>query len=162
MPHYDHLGRGETGSLAGTKGRGVVHPGADDNASGVAGLIVLARRLSGAPPLESTTAPAATRPFRQPADGDLRGLLRRGTRPAGLAATLSSIWAISELQNSQLDVKLNRDLIGRLRDRKLFVLGTETSRAWRPMIEAANHASPPVPPAFGGTGVGMARPRHER
>ncbi len=40
--HYDHLGLGEKGSRDG-RSRGVVHNGADDNASGVAGVLELAR-----------------------------------------------------------------------------------------------------------------------
>lgn len=43
--HHDHLGRGEFASLATGEEEGRVHPGADDNASGVAGLLELARRL---------------------------------------------------------------------------------------------------------------------
>jgi hypothetical protein len=43
--HYDHLGFGEPGSMLGKAGRGQVHYGADDNASGTSGLIELARRF---------------------------------------------------------------------------------------------------------------------
>ncbi|HET6572392.1 MAG TPA: M28 family peptidase [Fimbriiglobus sp.] len=43
--HYDHLGRGEPGSALGAKGKGLVHYGADDNASGTTGLMELARRF---------------------------------------------------------------------------------------------------------------------
>src|SRR5207237_6959348 len=42
--HYDHLGRGGEGSLA--PRAGAIHHGADDNASGVAGLLELARMFS--------------------------------------------------------------------------------------------------------------------
>lgn len=42
--HYDHLGRGGEGSLATREGD--IHPGADDNASGVAGMLELARIFS--------------------------------------------------------------------------------------------------------------------
>jgi len=41
--HYDHLGRGWPDVHAGDEG--VVHPGANDNASGVAAMIELARKL---------------------------------------------------------------------------------------------------------------------
>ena len=41
--HYDHLGDGDPGCLPANRGR--VHPGADDNASGVAVLLELARTL---------------------------------------------------------------------------------------------------------------------
>ncbi|WP_247237466.1 M20/M25/M40 family metallo-hydrolase [Telluribacter sp. SYSU D00476] len=45
--HYDHLGRGyQMGSLA-SQGKGVIHNGADDNASGTAGMMELARYLAG-------------------------------------------------------------------------------------------------------------------
>jgi len=40
--HHDHLGTGTFGSRTGA---GPIHPGADDNASGVAGLLILADRL---------------------------------------------------------------------------------------------------------------------
>ena len=47
--HYDHLGFGDESSLAEQR-LGQIHNGADDNASGVAGLLVLARDLSAARP----------------------------------------------------------------------------------------------------------------
>lgn len=43
--HYDHLGKGEPGSALGSGGKGKVHYGADDNASGTTGLLELARRF---------------------------------------------------------------------------------------------------------------------
>ncbi len=47
--HYDHIGYGNFGSLGGPKARGQIHFGADDNASGTAALLELARRMAAAP-----------------------------------------------------------------------------------------------------------------
>src|SRR5205807_8915787 len=46
--HYDHLGRGGEGSLAPREGE--IHHGADDNASGTAGTLELARIFSAQKP----------------------------------------------------------------------------------------------------------------
>ena len=43
--HYDHLGKGGEGSLELGSGHGKIHNGADDNASGIAVLIEVARKL---------------------------------------------------------------------------------------------------------------------
>lgn len=44
--HYDHLGLGENGSSLDANPKGKIHNGADDNASGVAGVLELARYFS--------------------------------------------------------------------------------------------------------------------
>lgn len=46
VAHYDHLGKGVYASRAGRAGRGKVHAGADDNASGTAGLLEIARAIT--------------------------------------------------------------------------------------------------------------------
>ncbi len=51
--HMDHLGLGERHSLGGASARGEVHPGADDNASGTALVLELARELKRARPRRS-------------------------------------------------------------------------------------------------------------
>lgn len=43
--HYDHVGYGLTGSLARNRA-GDVHPGADDNASGTAGMMLVAKAIA--------------------------------------------------------------------------------------------------------------------
>lgn len=44
--HYDHLGRNEHGNSTKMNSKGEIHNGADDNASGVSGVLELARMLS--------------------------------------------------------------------------------------------------------------------
>ncbi|MBG6236258.1 Zn-dependent M28 family amino/carboxypeptidase [Pedobacter sp. CAN_A7] len=44
--HYDHIGEGKQGSSLADNSFGMIHNGADDNASGVAGLLELARVYS--------------------------------------------------------------------------------------------------------------------
>lgn len=51
--HMDHLGMGERHSMGGAEARGQVHPGADDNASGTAMVVELARELKKARPKRS-------------------------------------------------------------------------------------------------------------
>ena len=51
--HLDHLGLGERHSKGGAAARGLVHPGADDNASGSALVVELARELKAAHPKRS-------------------------------------------------------------------------------------------------------------
>ena len=51
--HMDHLGMGERHSMGGAEARGLVHPGADDNASGTAMIVELARELKKARPRRS-------------------------------------------------------------------------------------------------------------
>ena len=107
--HYDHLGRGEFGSLAPDR-RGEIHNGADDNASGAAGLLELARAFAAA---------AASAP--QPRAG---GLLRRGGRAWSARA---STWPIRRVPLANTVAMVNLDMIGRLRSGTLFIFGTETS-----------------------------------
>lgn len=45
--HYDHLGMGKQGSSKADSPEGQIHNGADDNASGVAGLLEMARYFAG-------------------------------------------------------------------------------------------------------------------
>jgi hypothetical protein len=51
--HLDHLGMGERHSMAGAAGLGHAHPGADDNASGTAMVLELARTFQAHPPRRS-------------------------------------------------------------------------------------------------------------
>ena len=44
--HVDHVGKGQRGSRAKKKDEGKIHPGADDNASGISILLEIAQLLS--------------------------------------------------------------------------------------------------------------------
>jgi Zn-dependent M28 family amino/carboxypeptidase len=117
--HYDHLGRGGEGSLAPREGE--IHHGADDNASGVAGLIELARMLSTQNPKPRRTIVFIA------FSGEEEGLIG------------SSYYAnhpIIPLANTV--AMINMDMIGRLKERNLIVGGVGTAQEWRSMIDADN------------------------
>jgi len=120
--HYDHLGLGLSGSLD-PKPEGKIHHGADDNASGVAGLLELSRRLSGRP------APARSIVF-----------AAFGAEELG---TLGSSYFVKNppLPADRIAAMLNLDMVGRLRDSALDVHGVGTSPVWRPLVEEANRAT---------------------
>ena len=115
--HYDHLGHGHFGALD-TKAAGTIHPGADDNASGTAVLLDLARRLAQAP-----IRPARTIVF-VAFSGEELGLY--GSRHfVERARWISSTKAM-----------LNLDMVGRLRDR-VTVFGARSGQDFSRLVSAA-------------------------
>jgi aminopeptidase YwaD len=115
--HYDHLGRGGEGSLAPKEGD--VHHGADDNASGTAGLIELARVFSTQKPRRTIVFAAFS--------GEEEGLLGSNFYVNNPAVPLSNTIAM-----------INMDMIGRMKDKRLVIGGVGTAPEWRSMIETAN------------------------
>ena len=112
--HYDHLGWGGTGSLA--PDERAVHNGADDNASGVAGVIELAEWFAAHP---------------QP-----RTLVFAGFGAEELGNIGSSAWVKDPPWPLDKTVAmLNLDMVGRLRE-KLDVQGTGTSAAWTGLLDS--------------------------
>jgi aminopeptidase YwaD len=107
--HYDHLGLGYQFSLAPSLA-GMVHPGADDNASGTAGVLELARHFAAEYPPNGPSKPK-------------RGMLFMTF--AGEAA-----------------VMINMDMIGRVKDGKLFVGGASTGTTLRQDLDALVPRSP--------------------
>ncbi len=119
--HYDHLGRGGegSGSLAGREGD--VHYGADDNASGTAGLLELARLF--AVEREKMRRTVVFIAF----GGEEEGLIG------------SSHYAQNpRLPLEQTVAMLNMDMIGRLRSGALNVGGVGTASELRAIVEEAN------------------------
>jgi len=119
--HYDHLGRGGDGSLAPRSGE--IHHGADDNASGTAGLLELARTFSAQrPKLKRTVIFVAF-------GGEEEGLLGSNYYVNHPLAPLANTVAM-----------INMDMIGRMKDRKLMIGGVGTAQEWRQLITGANTA----------------------
>ena len=110
IAHLDHLGRGWPDVREANQGE--IHPGADDNASGVAVLLELARAMAAEPPRPRPVLFAVV-------TGEEAGLL--GSRHLlGSMATDARPFAC-----------VNLDTVGRLADGKLYVLNADTAREWR-------------------------------
>jgi Tol biopolymer transport system component len=115
--HYDHLGLGGVNSLAPDKHE--PHVGADDNASGVATLLDIARALAAQ-----------------------RAALRRDVwfaafsgEEAGVLGSVHLVGAKKELTVPGA-VMINLDMVGRMRGNTVSALGNETAEEWKPMLEA--------------------------
>lgn len=110
--HYDHLGYGDDGSLY--RGKPAIHNGADDNASGTAALIELARILQ-QPVLRNNNYLFIA------FSGEEKGLLGSAFFTKNPTINLSKV-----------SYMLNMDMVGRLNpDTKILqVMGTGTSPVW--------------------------------
>lgn len=117
--HYDHLGLGDESSLAPDK-VGQVHPGADDNASGTAGVIALAKSIAS------------------------RGEDRRGTLFIAFAGEeiglLGSQYWTDHPTKPLADAvaMLNMDMIGRVDKSKVYVGGAGTAKVFQQMLDEAS------------------------
>ncbi len=117
--HYDHLGYGGQHSL--TPDSHAPHVGADDNASGVAGMLEIARLLQAAPDRQQDILFMA---FSAEESGVLGSAHLVQKPPHGLSP-------------KQFRAMLNLDMIGRLRDNQLTVLGAKTATEWQALVPAA-------------------------
>ena len=116
--HYDHLGLGEQFSMAPSL-VGTVHPGADDNASGTAGVLELARWFS-----------------REPKHA--RGILFLTFAGEELGLLGSSYYVnhpVLPLANAV--AMINMDMIGRVRDSKVYVGGVGTGTTFATVLKDA-------------------------
>lgn len=125
--HYDHLGMGGPGSGSRVPDVHAVHGGADDNASGVASLIELARWFS--------------KPENKPARSLL--FVSFGAEEMGL------LGARHFVANAPVDIKsikamINLDMVGRLKTDQpiLTVSGTGTFAEANPILDAQNGKFP--------------------
>ncbi len=117
--HYDHLGMGGT-SASRAPGQRAVHPGADDNASGTALLLEVARRLEALP-----RAPA-------------RNVLFVAFSAEEIGLLGSRHWVEHPpVPHASIAAMINADMVGRLRDEHLLVDGVGTAAAWPELIKPA-------------------------
>jgi Zn-dependent M28 family amino/carboxypeptidase len=122
--HYDHLGYGNVDSLAPSQ-IGQIHPGADDNASGTAGVLELARLLA-------------------PRKGQLqRGILFADFAGEELGLLGSSEWVKEPtLPLGNAVAMINMDMIGRIKDEKVFVGGTGTGATFKNLLDGEKSKFP--------------------
>ncbi len=122
--HYDHLGRGDSNSLAPSQ-IGQIHPGADDNASGTAGVLELARLFA-------------------PIKGQLdRGILFMSFSGEELGLLGSAEWVKNPtLPLDKCIAMLNMDMIGRIKDDKVYIGGVGTGSTFKAILEQAQKQAP--------------------
>ncbi len=115
--HYDHLGHGWPDVHKGDEGK--LHPGADDNASGVAVMLELAKALaSGEKPQRTIAFVAFT--------GEESGLVGSKFYAEHPAFALDKTIGV-----------INVDTVGRLGDRKVSVIATGTATEWPHIFRGA-------------------------
>jgi hypothetical protein len=121
--HYDHLGHGTFDSLAPSQ-IGQIHPGADDNASGTAGLLELARDLA-------------------PMKGKLqRGILFASFAGEELGLLGSAAWVKDPTRPlDQAVAMINMDMIGRINGDKVYIGGVGTGSTFAKVLETAKDDS---------------------
>lgn len=135
--HYDHLGR-ETRYALDPGAQNAIRNGADDNASGTAAVLQLARMLSASRPARSVVFANFS--------GEEEGLLGSQFFVDNPPVPLDSIVAM-----------INFDMVGRLKDDKLLVYGTGTAAELAVLLDSANmKGSPPLVVRGGGDGFGSS------
>jgi hypothetical protein len=120
--HFDHLGRGSFGDPAGDTTH-QIHNGADDNASGTAALMEVARQLKAGRPKPARSVVFVF--FNAEEEG-----------------TFGSAW-YAEHPAIPMDSTLamvNLDMVGRMRDRRLIALGVRSAAEWPALLDSANAA----------------------
>ena len=117
--HFDHLGMGGAGSGSRDPETRSTHPGADDNASGVSGLLELAQKLSAQ-----------------------KSRLKRSIVFIGFDAEEKGLLGSKHfIKNSTININkittmINMDMIGRMVDSSLTVGGVGTSPVFKPLLDS--------------------------
>ena len=122
--HFDHLGYGGPGSGSLKPDTTAIHNGANDNASGVAGLLELAHKLQ-----------------------SNRQLLKRSILLVGFDAEekglLGSKYFIENPTIDKMNIitMINMDMIGKMKDSTAMVGGTGTSPLFEPLLDSLSKIS---------------------
>jgi hypothetical protein len=119
--HYDHLGLGDQGSSLDANPQSKIHNGADDNASGVAGVIELARYLS-------------TNKIKE--KNNFLFLCFSGEELGLFGSKYFTEHATIDLNT--VNYMINMDMVGRLdpQTKSLLVHGTGTSPQWETLLKS--------------------------
>ena len=127
--HFDHLGRSTTGAMDPEAGT-AIRNGADDNASGTAAVLELARLLAANPTRRSVVIANFS--------GEELGLL-------------GSQWFVEHppVPLDSIDAMINFDMVGRLKNDRLIVYGVNTATGMPAIVQGAN-----IAPAFDLKAVG--------
>lgn len=130
--HYDHLGLGGQGSGSRRPDTVAVHPGADDNASGDAVILELARHFKrkGSPRSIIFVFFGAEEQGLVGSKSFVEWMKRADDRRINLPADIKGIVAM-----------VNLDMVGRMREGSLSVSGTGTSTDFKAMAEKAAERS---------------------
>jgi hypothetical protein len=135
--HFDHLGRDSQFALD-PEAKDAIRNGADDNASGTAAVLQLARILS------------ATHPRRSIIFANFSG------EEEGL---LGSQWFVDHppVALDSIMTMVNFDMVGRLNSDKLIIYGTATATEFQAILDSANARSAvPFKVSGGGDGFGSS------
>ncbi len=121
--HYDHVGYGTARNSYGPTG--YIHNGADDNASGVAGLLEVLDAVKHLP-----TPPRRSIIFGcwDAEEGGLHGSRHWVSKPS--------------VPLSQVVLDINMDMIGRMKNGRLEILGARTAPGLRRLVSEANGEGP--------------------
>ncbi len=119
--HFDHLGRSTDGALDPQAGD-AIRNGADDNASGTAAVLELARRFAARPARRTVLLVNFT--------AEEQGLLGSSYFADNSPVALDSVQAM-----------MNIDMVGRLRNDRLIVYGIGTATALKDVLQTANKSA---------------------
>ena len=134
--HYDHLGLGKDGGSLDANPQDKIHNGADDNASGVAGVLELAKYFKNNSIKEKNNFLFIC------FSGEELGLI--GSKFYAEHPTLDL---------TKVDFMINLDMVGRLDSKNgLSVSGSGTSPQWEPLLKKLSTDEVPIKMDSSGTG----------